>query len=123
MTIITPSQMEAYKHTARVRLARERQGAAARREKALVVAHEAARLLKANYGASRVLAYGSLLDSDRFGPRSDIDIAAQGIPSAAFWRAWCALDRVSEEFEINLIALETASGCLLDQISQHGVDL
>jgi predicted nucleotidyltransferase len=87
------------------------------------VAREAARVLKHECGAIRVVAYGSLLDSDRFGPHSDIDIAAQGIPPGAFWRAWCALDRVSAEFEINLIALETASDSLLSQISLHGVDL
>jgi predicted nucleotidyltransferase len=123
MSIITPDQMEVYRRTARARLARERQAAAARREQALAVARAAAQVLKDQYGATRVIAYGSLLDSDRFGPDSDIDIAAQGIPPAAFWRAWCALDRVSAGFEINLIALEIASGGLLDQIRQNGMDL
>ncbi len=122
MSTITPEQMEAYRRGARERLARARQAAAARREKALLVVRAAARLLKDNYGATRVVAYGSVLDADRFGPRSDIDLAAQGIPPGDFWRAWGAVERLGPEFEINLLALETASDRLLAHINAQGLE-
>jgi predicted nucleotidyltransferase len=123
MSTITPEQMEAYRRGARERCARERQAAAARRERALLVVQAAAQLLKHDYGATRVAVYGSVLDAERFGPRSDIDLAASGVPPGDFWRAWGALERLGPEFEINLLALETASASLLAHINRHGLEL
>jgi len=87
------------------------------------VARAAARRLKDRFGATRVLAFGSLVDADRFGLRSDIDLAAEGIPAGEFWRAWCDLDSLPGGFDIELIALEAASPGLLDEIRMHGVEL
>jgi predicted nucleotidyltransferase len=87
------------------------------------VAHAAARRLKDDYGATRVVLYGSVLDAERFGPRSDIDLATQGIPAADYWRAWGAIEQLAPEFEINLVALETAKDSLLKHIDEQGMDL
>ncbi|MCS7260287.1 MAG: hypothetical protein NZ765_05850 [Anaerolineae bacterium] len=48
------------------------------------MAQAAAQLLKEQYAATRVVLYGSALDPRRFGQRSDIDLAAEGIPAADF---------------------------------------
>jgi predicted nucleotidyltransferase len=123
MTTITPEQMESYVRGVRERQARARQAAAARRLRALEAAHAAARRLKDDFGATRVVVYGSALDPERFGPRSDIDLAALGIPPADYWRAWGAIEQLAPEFEINLVALETAKDSLLKHINEQGMDL
>jgi predicted nucleotidyltransferase len=122
-TTITPQQMEGYRRGARERLARERQATATRREQALQAAEAAARLLKDEYSATRVVVYGSVLDAERFSLRSDIDLAAQGIPPADYWRAWGAVEQLAPEFEINLLALETARDSLLAHIDAYGLEL
>lgn len=123
VTAITPEQMEAYRRTARRRQARAMREAAARRERALSIARAAAQLLKEQYAATRVVLYGSVLDPRRFGLHSDIDLAAEGIPAADFWRAWGAVEQLAPEFEINLVPLETASPSLLDHINIQGMEL
>jgi len=120
---ILPEQMERYKRGARARLARQQDEAAARRSAAWVAARKAACLLKEQFAATRVVAFGSLAHGAWFGPRSDIDLAAEGIPPHAYWRAWCALDHAQHEFQIELVALESASERLLDEIARYGVDL
>ncbi|PWH19956.1 MAG: hypothetical protein DDG58_03795 [Ardenticatenia bacterium] len=123
LSTITPEQMEAYRRTARRREAQAVRAAAARRERALSVARTAAQLLKEQYAATRVVLYGSALDPRRFGQHSDIDLAAEGISPADFWRAWGAVEQLAPEFEINLIPLETASPSLLDHINTQGIEL
>ena len=118
-----PGQMERYRRGARARLARQQEEAAARRSAAWVAAREAARVLKEEFAATRVVAFGSLAHGAWFGSGSDIDLAAEGIPPDAYWRAWCALDHLQHEFEVELVAIESASDRLLDEISRQGVVL
>ena len=122
-SVIHPSQMRRYKRTGRARLARQHDEAAARRGSAWVAAREAARVLKEEFAAIRVVAFGSLAHGAWFGPRSDNDLAAEGIPPDAYWRAWRALDHLQHEFEIELVGIESASDRLLDEISRQAVVL
>lgn len=87
------------------------------------MAQQAAQILKDKFGATRVIASGSLTRSAWFHARSDIDLAAEGIAHEAFWRAWCALDTLDSPFEINLLALESAPEPLRARIVQEGVEL
>ena len=66
---------------------------------------------------------GSLAHGAWFGPGSDVDLAVEGIPAAAFWRAWCALDRLAHAIDIDLVAIESAPDRLRDEIAQQGVPL
>jgi predicted nucleotidyltransferase len=115
--------MEAYLRGARARLDDQQRKVRRCHADAWSVARAAARLLKEQFGATRVVAFGSLVDAERFGLRSDIDLAAEGIPTGEFWRAWCELDYLTDQFEIELVALETASPGLRDQIAMHGAEL
>jgi len=83
----------------------------------------AAQLLREEFGATRVIAFGSLAHGAWFEPRSDIDLAVEGVPVEAFWRAWCALDRLGSTVEIDLVAIESAPERLRDEIAQQGVAL
>jgi predicted nucleotidyltransferase len=121
--IISPEAMAGYKQSARLREEQQRAGARKRREMAWSVAHVAADLLKRQFGAGRVILYGSMAHGHWFGPRSDIDLAEDGIKPTDFWRAWSALDPIAQGFEINLIALESATGSLRRVIEMEGIDL
>lgn len=123
MNAIAAEKMIEYKRSAWLREKKREQAANDRRLAAERVAHHAAVLLKHQFGARRVILFGSLTQGDRFGLRSDIDLAAEGILPSDFWRAWCVLDAISAGFEINLVAIESASTSLHATLEQEGMEL
>jgi predicted nucleotidyltransferase len=112
-----------YQHSARQREQRRLRALAERRARAWQVAQAAAQILKERYGASRVLLFGSVVHDRGFHPESDIDLAAEGIAPADFWRAWAALDTIDTSFEINLIAVDEATPSLQAVLQKEGVVL
>ena len=120
---ILPEQIERYRKSAIERFERDQREAAERRSAAMAVARQATRVLKDRYCATRVVLFGSLAHGAWFGPRSDIDLAAEGIPPRLFWKAWCALDRLKSSFEIELVAWEAASARLRKELDRYGVEL
>jgi uncharacterized protein len=123
MPMFDPERVEACKRTACTREALRRHEAAARRETAWRIARHAACMLKADFGATRVVVFGSLAHGAWFTSRSDIDLAAEGIPPYAFFKSWCALHELAGNFEINLIAIESASEEMLREIGELGIEL
>jgi predicted nucleotidyltransferase len=122
-TQITDEDMVVYRTTARQREAQARQEQEQRAQRARIVAHEAAALLKERFGARDVVLYGSLARQDFFHQRSDIDLAVRGIRSQDFWRAWAALDLLSSEFDFDLVDAEAGSLAFRSQIEQEGIEL
>ncbi len=119
---ITPEAMACYRESARAREAISRQAAELRRLAAWAAARRAAELLRLDFGATRVIAFGSLAHGAWFHARSDIDLAVEGIAPESFWRAGSALDHLEPAFEIDLIALEAVPAGLAQDIAQ-GMDL
>lgn len=115
--------MAAYKRGARERLAREEAETRKRREQAWSVAKTAAARLRTEFGARRVLVFGSLAAGARFSLTSDVDLAVEGIPPDRFWSAWASLDYIESPFEIDLIAMEFAPAKLTAAIAREGVEL
>jgi len=120
---VTDEEMTAYRATARQREERERREQARRAQRAWVLARRAAVLLKEQFGARRVLLFGSLARRGFFHRRSDIDLAVEGIKCEVFWRAWSALDTLGCEFEIDLLDVKTVSLSLQREIQQEGIEL
>lgn len=120
---VTEDDMALYRATARQRDAQEREQQAQRLVRALFVAQQSAQMLKERFGAKRVILFGSLAQANFFHLRSDIDLAIEGVQSRDFWRAWCSLDALAGEFEIDLIDIGTASEWLRLEIAQKGVEL
>ena len=120
---IDPKKKEIYLETARAREAKRWADGEKRREMAWEAARRAAKLLKTDFGASRVLIFGSLAHGSWFGPRSDIDLAVEGISPGNFWRSWCSLDVLGRDFEINLVAMEPLSGSISREIWKEGIEL
>lgn len=120
---ISSEKMAVYRRSARAREAAYQQAQQQRRERAWVLARQAADLLKAGFGAKRVVVFGSLARGEGFGIRSDIDLLAEGIAPQFFWRAWCALDRLAGDFELELVASEEATSRLHEVVAREGVEL
>jgi predicted nucleotidyltransferase len=122
-TTIAPEAMARYRRTALEREGAHLRETERRRQAAWTLARRAARLLCEEFGATRVVAFGSLAHRAWFEPRSDIDLAVEGIPPQMFWRAWGALDRLAPDVDFDLIAIESAPTRLRDEIGQQGVAL
>jgi len=107
-----------YRKTARSRAQRTAQARHQRREKAWEAARKAASFLKARYGATRVVVFGSLTQADRFHLRSDIDLAAWGVRVDDYFDAVAKMLDIGGDIEINLVAAEKCRPYLLKAIEQ-----
>jgi predicted nucleotidyltransferase len=92
-------------------------------ERAWRVAQTAAEVLRQQFGATRVVAFGSLARRDWFTPWSDIDLAAWGISPGAFYRAVAVVTGISSEFRLDLVATEDCQPSLQHVIEREGVAL
>ena len=87
------------------------------------VAQTAAALLRQNFGATRVVASGSLAHRKWFSQWSDIDLAAWGISAHEFYRAVAVVTGLSPEFKIDLLDPESCRPSLREKIEREGVEL
>ena len=92
-------------------------------QQAWEVARTLARLLREKFGATRVVAFGSLTDRAWFGPWSDIDVAAWGIPAERFYGAVAAATGLSSVFEVDLVDPEGSRPAVRRVIEREGLDL
>ena len=117
---LTTQEKNNYRKFARLRDETEMREMLARRERALLVARKAARILKESFGVTRVLLFGSLVTQSWFDIRSDVDLAVEGLKPKDFWRADCRLESISDGFEIDLVDLSTAPSGLKQTIPRDG---
>jgi len=117
---ISPDQMEIYRATARRRQQEELEAKDCRRELAWKVARHAAGLLREQFGASRVVIFGSLVRGQSFSRWSDIDLAAWGLRPNDYFVAVARLQDLSPDFEIDLVAMEHCRPELQEVILREG---
>ena len=91
-----------------------------RRRRAMIAAHNAAKLLKTEFGATEVILFGSLARRGSFSLYSDIDLAVRGIAPEKFFTASAAIEHVAVNFQIDLAELETCPPALLKNIEKDG---
>lgn len=120
---ITPERMEVYRATARRRREEGLEAEKSRRELAWEVARSAAALLKEQFGAGRVMIFGSLAGNRSFSRWSDIDLAAWGLLPEDYFTAVARLQDLSPEFEVDLVAAEYCRPQLLKVILREGREL
>lgn len=94
-----------------------------RRERAHALALRAAETLRTQFGATRVVVFGSLVHRDSFSSWSDIDLATWGIPQDEFFRAVAAITRLSADFKIDIIDMESCRPLLRTRIEEEGIDV
>ena len=87
------------------------------------LAREAASLLHSQYGASRVIVFGSLANAAWFNDWSDIDLAAWGIPPEKFYAAVAAMTGFSQNFKIDLLDPESFRPDFLHTIENEGIEI
>ncbi len=91
--------------------------------RAMREARRAAKLLKRDFGAKRVVLFGSLAHRLWFSSRSDIDLAVWGIPPDDFFSAYGAITNARSKFEVNLVDPEHCLPPLCQAIEKEGIDL
>ena len=116
---LTREELRAYRPD---RMPVERQ-ASERWERAWEVARTIARLLRDEFSATRVIAFGSLAHRAWFTAWSDIDLAAWGIPADRFYRAVAAATGLSSDFEVDLVDPESCRPAVRKVIEREGMDL
>lgn len=116
----TPEAMAVYRATARRRWEADQRERARRHERAWETAHQAAALLKEQFGATQVMAFGSLLHDNWFSETSDIDLAAWGLKGDEYFIAVARLQDLSPEFKVDLVAVEHCKPGLREVIMEEG---
>ncbi|MEW5719122.1 MAG: nucleotidyltransferase domain-containing protein [Chloroflexota bacterium] len=100
----------------------EQRGWQLRRERAWVRARAAAAVLH-RFGATRVLAFGSLTRAGRYDTRSDIDLAEEGVGDEVFWRALAEAAEAAGDFELDVVDVTRCPPELRAVILREGVSL
>ncbi len=121
---VTPEQMEIYRAAAR---RRAEQGlspeAEALRQRALVEAKRAAEVLKEEFGATRVVVFGSAAHGEWFTETSDIDLAVWQLPPEEYFKAWGRVEGVLRTSNFHLVDVEHARPSVLRSIERDGIEL
>ncbi len=117
---LTEAAMAEYRATARRRDQARRAARAARRTRALELAQAAAALLREQFGATRVVLFGSATREDAFWERSDIDLAAWGIPREDYFTAVARLQELSGEFSVDLVEGDHCRPAIAEAIAAEG---
>jgi hypothetical protein len=117
-----PPEFAAYLPAIRRRWLNQQAARRTRRQEALVAAQQIAALLKTEFDAREVIAFGSLVHPERFDEQSDIDLAVAGISPVLFFRAWASAG-ADCPFELDLIDLGSCPPGLLALIQEEGVAL
>ena len=120
---LTAEQLATFGATMRRRVADDARRLRERRDAAWGVAREAADLLRARYGATRVIVFGSLADGAHFSAHSYIDLAARGLAPSDHYTALGRLSALSPDFEFDLVDLDTCPAELLGAILAGGIPL
>lgn len=107
----------------KARQAQEKALAENKRQQALAAAREIAILLKRDFAAQRVILFGSTLSPEYFHLRSDIDLAALGIPAKTFLKAYACATDLAKSFNLDLIDLKDCRQAFREKILTRGMEL
>ncbi|RPI88494.1 MAG: nucleotidyltransferase domain-containing protein [Chloroflexi bacterium] len=120
---LTPKEIEAYRQATHRRKKQEEKALLQRKEKAWVLARQAAELLRDKFSATKVVVFGSLANDKYFTPWSDVDIAVWGLKMEDTFHAIGAVFDLSDEIALNLVDINTARRSILETIQKEGVDI
>ncbi len=117
---MTAPELESYVQAWRQRFAGAERARQTRARAARAVLPKLVHHLAERYGVRRVWVFGSLVEGG-FHERSDIDLAAEGLPrGAALFRAAAELDELAAPFNVDLVPLEEARPALRERITTRG---
>ncbi len=90
---------------------------------ASAIAEQIAAMLRCDFGATEVYLFGSTLRHGEFHAHSDIDLAANGIPSQDYFTAVFQALRMAGEFSVDLLQLAACRPALRHAILREGIKL
>jgi len=120
---IPPESIERYRATALRRRSLEQRDLALRKERARQLAEHAAEMLKEQFGARRVVLFGSMVHGYWFTLTSDIDIGVWGLTPDTYFLAVAKLQDLSPDWSIDLVAMEHCRVGLKEVIMAESEDL
>ena len=120
---LSPEELAAYKAAARRRAEHEARALAIREGCAWALARLAAATLRQQFGATRVVVFGSLIHPGSFTPWSDVDIAAWGLRPEDTFRAIGVVMDLDADISVNLVDVGACRASVLRVIEQEGVPL
>jgi len=120
MTRWSAEELEVYQTTLKQRQVMGQLRQAERLTRAGEVANQAAAVLKARFGAERVMLFGSVVHGFWFSATSDIDLAVWGLDALTYLTAVAQLQDLTPEFKIDLIRMEQCQPELKQVILQAG---
>jgi len=120
---VSPERLAVYRATAQRRQERRRREMLQRRERAWVLARQAAALLKTQFRAVRVVLFGSLVREGAFNLWSDVDMAAWGLHPEETFRALGAARDLDDEIEIDVVDMGTCRPGVAAAVKHTGVEL
>lgn len=92
-----------------------------RQERGLLIARQAAQILKTEFGVTKVVIFGSMLDTEEITPHSDIDLAVWGLDKFELFKAGARIEQ-GHTFEIDLVPIEIAKQHIIAGI-EEGIEL
>jgi predicted nucleotidyltransferase len=120
---LTPAEIDKYRRASlKVRILPNKD-VHARRLRAWRVARKAAKILRAEFGVKKIVAFGSLLHPKLFHSKSDIDLAVWDIPTKEYYRAISLLLDIDPTISVDLINIEDAKPALKKIISEEGKEI
>jgi predicted nucleotidyltransferase len=120
---LTPEKIARYRESANKRFQRENADIELRREQAWQEAKRASLILKKQFGATRVVVFGSLARKAGFTRWSDVDIAAWGIAPEDTFSAIGVISELDSDVAINLVDVNTARTSLIEVVERDGIEL
>jgi len=87
------------------------------------VARKAAQLLKERFGVKRVRVFGSLAHKSRFYPRSDIDLAVEGLKTDDFWEALTSVLYLDDQVLVEMVDKAICRPEIWAVVEREGIDL
>ena len=120
---LTDEQLAQYRAAAQRRHQQQRDRLQQRQQLGLAVAQRAGELLKQEFGAKKIVLFGSMRSLDRIHKRSDVDLAMWGINPRDYFRAVGELLAIHPEIAVDLVEAESASVRILHEIETTGAVL
>ena len=120
---LTPEKIARYRESANKRFQRDNADNELRCEQAWQEAKRASLILKKQFGATRVVVFGSLVRKAGFTRWSDVDIAAWGIAPEDTFSAIGVISELDSDVAINLVDVNTARTSLIEVVERDGIEL
>lgn len=120
---LTATEIESFRGRLRERAKHVDPAREVRLAHARAVALRAAQVLREQFGATRVVLFGSCLHEEWLTPWSDVDLAAWGLRPEDTFRAMGVVRRLDQTLEVNLIDVAACPPALLTRIEAEGREL